>query len=605
MADLIAQGSRPHQRWRRALVPDETATLGRDCGSWSVAWDDHISRRHCELTFRNGKLFVRKLPAARNPIFVGGRDPAEFEIKPGEHFVIGETTFTLADDRIRVGREGPQPLEEKTFSSQYLERVRYRNADQRLEVLSRLPEVISGAGNDEELFVRLVNLLLSGIARANVVAITVVEADVADPNKPTSHPTGRENVRVLHWDRRHHTAGDFQPSQRLILEAIRRKQSVLHVWNTGNTGTSGSFTMTEEADWAFCTPIVGDACRGWSLYVAGRYHGPAGLSVTPSDPSDLREDVKFSELVASVLAALRQSEQLRRRQAALSNFFAPAVLGAMQTADPDLVLAPREAEVCVMFCDLRGFTLAMQRNADDLLGLLERVSRALGVMTHQILEQGGVLGDFHGDAAMGFWGWPIPQHDAVVRACNAALAVRRELEIASSQPGHPLADFRMGVGLATGKAVAGRIGTVDQVKVTVFGPVVNLASRLEGMTKLLHAPILLDEATAAMVRRDVPPSVARCRRVARVRPYGTDGFVEVSELLPPAGPNAPLTDEHIAAYEQGLDLFIAGRWSDALEMFHTVPPRDRVKDFLTVFIAQHGRTPPKDWDGVVPLSSKS
>ncbi len=79
-----------------------------------------------------------------------------------------------------------------------------------------------------------------------------------------------------------------------------------------------------------------------------------------------------------------------------------------------------------------------------------------------------MVGDFHGDAAMGFWGWPLPQTDAVVRACRAALAIRSAFEAAEA--GSPLADFRIGIGIASGRAVAGKIGTIDQVKVTVFGP---------------------------------------------------------------------------------------------------------------------------------------
>ena len=75
----------------------------------------------------------------------------------------------------------------------------------------------------------------------------------------------------------------------------------------------------------------------------------------------------------------------------------------------------------MLFCDLRGFSRRSERDADDLLGLLNRVSRALGVMTHYILEEGGVVGDFHGDAAMGFWGWPIEQPNSIERACRAAL----------------------------------------------------------------------------------------------------------------------------------------------------------------------------------------
>ncbi len=205
---------------------------------------------------------------------------------------------------------------------------------------------------------------------------------------------------------------------------------------------------------------------------------------------------------------------------------------------------------------------------------------------------------------MGFWGWPLAEPDAAVRACAAALAIRQEYAAASKQPDHPLADFQVGIGIATGRAVAGKIGTFDQTKVTVFGPVVNLASRLEGMTKLLHAPILLDEATADAVRGIVSPEAARFRRLARVRPFGMDTAVTVTELLPPAAEYPHLTSAHLAAYERAVDALLAGRWNEALEHLQEVPAQDQAKDFLTVFIGQHNRTPPPDWDGVIALSGK-
>ena len=232
------------------------------------------------------------------------------------------------------------------------------------------------------------------------------------------------------------------------------------------------------------------------------------------------------------------------------------------------------------------------------------MSDALGVTTRHILQTGGVVGDFHGDAAMGFWGWPFAQPDAVARACRAALSIRAEFVAAARRPHHPLADFRLGIGLATGRAVAGKIGTVDQVKVTVFGPVVNLASRLEGMTKLLRAPILLDAATAEAARVLLPPGQARVRRVAVVRPYGCDTPLEVSELLPPQAELPELTDHDIAMYEAALTALHARDWQLAFQLLHQVTADDRVKDFLTVFIAERNRTPPADWDGVIPLASK-
>ena len=134
-----------------------------------------------------------------------------------------------------------------------------------------------------------------------------------------------------------------------------------------------------------------------------------------------------------------------------------------------------------------------EEQADNLTGLLERVSLALEVMTSQILRFGGVTGDFQGDAALGFWGWPLESPEAPLNACRAALAIREEFSRAQADPDHPLRDFETSIGISYGRAVAGKIGTREQVKVTVFGPVVNLASRLEAMTRELHVSVLIDE----------------------------------------------------------------------------------------------------------------
>ena len=187
------------------------------------------------------------------------------------------------------------------------------------------------------------------------------------------------------------------------------------------------YTESESIDWAFCTPLPGEACRGWALYVAGRFGSTTPGGAGYSDPSDVRDDVKFTELAAATLSSLRELNRLGRQQAGLSQFFAPIVMEALAADDPQRVLAPRKADVAVLFCDLRGFSRTSERSGSDLLGLLERVSKALGVMTHQILNHGGVVGDFQGDAAMGFWGWPLPQADAAQRAALAALGIRTSL----------------------------------------------------------------------------------------------------------------------------------------------------------------------------------
>jgi adenylate cyclase len=599
MADLIAQGEEPQQRWRRALPARHAVVLGRMPGSWGVPWDQHVSRQHAELTWTGQRLEVVLLPGSRNPIFFRGQTADRFHLQPGEHFVIGATTFTLADQRVSITSDVPQPLQEQTFSAQYLKQVRFRNPDYRIEVLSRLPEAISEANGDAELCVRLASMLLAGIPRADTAAIVSVEEEPSDATD-----AARPRVQILHWDQRLLTGHDFEPSERLIREAICQGQGVLHIWRGSEAAGSQQFTAQGNVDWAFCTPVRRKSPPHWAIYVAGRFNvEPSGLAGT-SDPTDVREDMKFAELVATAIGSLRQMRALQQQQASLSQFFSPVVLQRLTEEDPAVVLAPRQTEVSVLFCDLRGFSLQTERHADDLLELLNRVSKALGVMTHHILDQGGVVGDFQGDAAMGFWGWPLAQPDAVVRICRAALGIRREFDAAARQPDSPLAGFHAGIGIATGQAVAGKIGTVDQAKVTVFGPVVNLASRLEGMTKIVRAPILLDRATAAAVRQQVPRQLARVRRLAVVRPYGLDTSLEISELLPPLSEYPMLTDEHLEFCERAVDAFLAGRWSEAYELLHRSPAEDLVSDFLTVFIAQHKRTPPPNWDGVIPITTK-
>jgi adenylate cyclase len=605
MPDLIAQGEEAQQRWRRSLPEGEPLVLGRAAGLWGVPWDQHVSRRHARLCLRGGELEVTRLSESRNPIYLRGAESEEFVLRPGEHFVIGNTTFTLVDQRANPTSDAPRPVQQQAFSLEYLKQIPYRNPDRRIEVLSRLPQVISGAAGENELCARLVSMVLAGVPRAQTAAIVAVEGSLERRSGQ------RPSVRVLHWDQRLLTAGDFQPSERLIVESLRQRQSVMHAWaGTQSPGTdaSASFTARGGLDWAFCVPVLDRGTKpsegGWALYVAGRFDGESPSDPGPSDPTDVREDMKFTELVAATLSSLRQMRLLERQHANLSQFFSPVVVDSLSVGDPEEVLAPRETRVSVLFCDLRGFSRETERHAGDLMGLLRRVSQALGVMTHQILDQGGVVGDFQGDAALGFWGWPLAQEDDVLRNCRAALAIRREFETAARDPGSPLAGFHAGIGIATGMAVAGKIGTVDQVKVTVFGPVVNLASRLEGMTKIVGAPILMDEETARAVRRQVPRELARVRRLAVVRPYGLDTSLEVSELLPPESDYPQLSDEHLAHYEAALDAFLGGRWSEALRLLHRVPPDDQVTDFLTVYIAQHKRTPPADWDGVVPLANK-
>jgi adenylate cyclase len=627
MPELIAQGILPSHRWRHSLPSGQSVELGRATRTFSVPWDNRISRRHVQMTLHDDRVNVVKLDSAANPVFHNGAQEDVFWLNSGEHFVIGETTFTLTFDRAEATLDVPMPVSQQTFSHDFLERVKYRDADRRIEVLSRLLDLISSATEESELLTRIVNTLMEGIPGA--ASIGIVQCDQA--NQSNADDIG---LNVLHWDRRGTGSGDFAPSARLIGEADSTGETVLHIWHVSqrkSDSKDAAYTFDYENDWAFCCPLENPATAGWAIYVAGA-NRPAAVSGasdsdlarsfdTGSGAMDLQGDIKFCELVGSTLKNLLQVKQLDRRQASFRGFFSPVVLHAIAQQDPEEVLAPRECDVSVLFCDLRGFSQKSEQLAGDLSDLLNRVSDALGVMTHNILGNGGVIGDFHGDAAMGFWGWPLEDQGSAAQAVLAARGIRDAFAEFANDPTHPLSDFQVGIGIATGRAVAGKIGSRDQVKVTAFGPVVNLASRLEGMTRWLGAEILVDDVTArqAVVRPPIDgvakmadddqgqerSTPAAFQLLGNFQPYGLSNSLNVHALLdvPPIDGTSGTADSN-ERYAKALRAFEAGDWIRAIEELNSMPRNDRARIFLESYISRHNDEAPDGWDGVIRMIAK-
>jgi adenylate cyclase len=441
------------------------------------------------------------------------------------------------------------------------------------------------------------DVLLRGITRAEAAAIVRLDPDAV---------AGQQDVTMQCCKNRTPSSEPIQPSRRLVAEAvIRRRQSVMHIWHPG---ALQEFSVDPSFNWALCVPVTDEASVGWGLYVAGRLMPANPMASVAAQQALLKSDLKFAELVAEIFASLRQVLDLQRRQTLLSRFLSRPVLSALAGQDMDEVLKPRETEVTVLFCDLRGSCRIAEEGQHELTGLWNRVSEALNIMAGSIIDQDGVIGDFQGDAAMGFWGWPLPANDMVERAARAALTIRRRFARAAQDSSHTLAGFTCGIGIATGPAIAGRLGTVDQFKVDVFGPTVNLASRLESMTKVFRAPIILDETSAERLDRCNHGHWARSRRLARVRPYGMAKTVlTVSELLPPAVEPQAMAERDRKDYEAAFEAFRDGRWPDAAALLRRLPG-DGPAEFLQGYMARH-REPPRDWEkveekGVITMESK-
>ncbi len=224
-------------------------------------------------------------------------------------------------------------------------------------------------------------------------------------------------------------------------------------------------------------------------------------------------------------------------------------------------------------------------------------------MTRGILNYEGVIADFQGDAALGFWGWPTVAHDAPLQACRAALLIHNTFVAAQQNVNDPLHGFRVGIGIGYGKAIAGRIGSEEQIKVGVFGPVVNLTSRLQDLTKLVQTPILVDGATAEAVASQLPPHEAAIRRIGWLRPPGVATAVNVFALMPPQEA-ARLSREQLEAFGNAVSALEAGRWLEAKTLLDALPASDGPASFLKRALDDYGTRPPAGWDGALTLAGK-
>ena len=553
--------------------------------------DNHISNNHALLTWNGSKLHVAKRPEAKNLIFVldtnmpdVARPETEFQAAVYDRFRIGNTVFTLLPDT------GPI---ERTISGDELMQMQFVDPVPRIEALAALPEMIGMAPDDATLEEALLKVVLRGVPRADVAALVTIPLDAADDTAPV-------RVKSACW--RFREQPGFRPSRQLVYRSLRGFENVRYIWAENlNQSMADAPTMGAGTDWALCVRLFGSAVEG--LYLAGRLTTELVAQRRQMDAPQLNGDMKFVKLAGDIFSGLRELRLLQKREGFLAQILSPVLRNAVQGKPFEEVTRPQELTVTVLFCDLRGFTAAVQKGETDLLGTWNMLSEALDEMTRAIVAQDGVIGDFQGDAAMGFWGWPLPQADQIERAARAALTIRKRFSAYAREPGHPLHGLDCGVGLAHGPAVAGKLGTFDQIKIGVFGPVVNRAARLETATKSLGVPILIDEGVAKALAQG--RSWCRVRRVAKVLPKGIMTPVMIAELLPPeldrAGPN--MTESNRLLFEAALTKFLNGDWTGFRSMVRNLPA-DGPVNFITRYIDRpdhpNGR-PPDDWSGGIPV----
>ncbi len=299
---------------------------------------------------------------------------------------------------------------------------------------------------------------------------------------------------------------------------------------------------------------------------------------------------------------IHEEREKRKIRKTFSQYLSPGVIALIEK-DPERYIRPggEVQDLTVMFSDIRDFTaLSEGLTPDELVRLLNQY---LSAMTDILFRNSGTLDKYIGDAIMAFWGSPYPLQDHACRACRCALEMIAGLEDLNrkwvKQGGRRLS---IGIGLNTGPVNVGNMGSDKRLAWTVMGDNVNLASRLEGMTKQYRSRVIISESTYNQVADQFV-----AREVDRIRVKGKKHPVVIYELLASVSERRAYATL-LAQFNTALNVYRSQNWREAAEKFGELlalyPDDGPTQVLLQRCLEFIEEAPEAAWDGVYVMKSK-
>jgi class 3 adenylate cyclase/CheY-like chemotaxis protein len=337
----------------------------------------------------------------------------------------------------------------------------------------------------------------------------------------------------------------------------------------------------------------------WDVIGGGESRSPAEADFAAPDGGwiplrrTIRPTGKPSE-PRGALVLIDDTAEQRRMRALLDKTMSPGVArNWLAAANEDLGGELREATI--LFADVRGFTsLAETLGAHAVVDFLNRY---FAYMADVISAEGGTIDKFIGDGIMALFGIPTSHGDDADRAVAAARNMLRALALLNDQPDFP--KLKIGIGIATGPVIAGRIGSPDRMNHTVIGNAANLAARIEGACKTYGCPILVSGETMKRLRRPVAN-----RMVDVVAVEGQQTQTPIHEVFVEA-PDA--AEQWLEPFAAGVAAYLAGDFATAQWRFAdvgTINPEDPVTHVLAERCRELDRQLPSVWTGAWMLKEK-
>lgn len=295
----------------------------------------------------------------------------------------------------------------------------------------------------------------------------------------------------------------------------------------------------------------------------------------------------------------RERKQIRQL---FSRYVSPAALSVVlkQLDDVKSAASGSRETISVLFADMRGFTsLSESLPAEDIVRILNHY---FSMMTDIIFRHGGTVDKFIGDAIMATWGAPLPSDTHALDAVLCAISMQQALpNINQWLTQQDLPEISIGIGIHTGEAIMGSLGSQQKADFTVIGDTVNIASRLEGVCKLYHRTIVISDDSWQAVSGQIDCQLLDCIKVK-----GKDQALRIyAPLAKRQADHEDNLNRHIDNMsQQAFDFYAEKQWQACLDVLEQFPAPYRLPH-LEQHCRQYLDTPPNnDWQPVQVLQSK-
>jgi adenylate cyclase len=352
-------------------------------------------------------------------------------------------------------------------------------------------------------------------------------------------------------------------------------------------------------------------CLGALVVIAGAYLGAARLFYDNTGLLLLTVPVVSALLLSGLFSlgfeyALERLEKLRTRRT-LERYVSKNLVREILD-NPDSyysTLKGVRVPVTILFSDLIGFTTLSEKADPE--ALVAQLNEHLSRMTSVIFSNGGTLDKFIGDAIMAVWGnvRSLGMAQDAKNCARAALAMRRELrQLNEKWRGEGRMGLGMGIGINQGEVIVGNVGSQERMDPTVIGDAVNLASRLEGLTRIYGVDILVGASAAELVRDEVYlRSVARVQVKGKIKPADVFTFVGArDEQIDPE------FVKWLETYEEGLEKFRVRDFTEAKILFSRFlefyPDDPLAKMYLERTLGYEQAPPDEAWEAVEVFEKK-